>query len=199
VDTASYYPEENREMRWDMGYLGTYSADRQPALEKLMLAAASQLPENRFVVAGPLFPQDISWPQNVERIEHLPPAEHRHFYNSQRFTLNVTRLDMIRAGYSPSVRLFEAAACGVPIVSDAWPGLEDCFNPGSEILVLRTAADSLHALQLPEEECAAIGERARARVLREHTCEHRAYELQQHLYEAMEEEKSPVARAIRSR
>ncbi len=200
VDIADYYPEKGAKLRWDLGYLGTYSADRQPALEMLMLEPAAALPDHRCVVAGPMFPQDIDWPANVERIEHLPPAEHRHFYNSQRFTLNVTRRDMVRAGYSPSVRLFEAAACGTPIITDAWPGLQDCFEPVREILVARSREDSVRILQeVSDEQRFAIGERLRDRVLREHTCEHRAYQLQEHLYDALEEWKRPVANVIRSR
>jgi spore maturation protein CgeB len=135
VDPGLYYRESRRETRWDLGYIGTYSADRQPALERLLIAPARRLPEARFVAAGSLFPESVEWPANVERIDHLPPDRHRAFYNSQRFTLNLTRRDMIRAGHSPSVRLFEAAACGVPIVTDCWPGLEEIFEPGGEVLV----------------------------------------------------------------
>lgn len=200
VDTNEYHPSLGAEQKWDVGYLGTYSADRQPALDKLMLQPAAQLPHQAFVVAGPMFPQNIEWPSNLHRIEHLPPAEHRHFYNSQRFTINVTRRDMVRAGYSPSVRLFEAAACATPIISDVWPGLEDCFTPGSEILVARTTEDTLRILrQLHEEERLQLGARLRERVLREHTSEHRAFQLQEYLYEALEESKALLIRAIRSR
>jgi spore maturation protein CgeB len=136
-------------------------------------------PAGRFVVAGPQYPRAIKWPPNVERVIHLNPKEHRAFYNSQRFTLNITRAAMVRAGFSPSVRLFEAAACGTPIVSDAWPGLETIFEPGSEILVVKTTSDVLQILhELPEEIACDIAGRARARVLAEHTAEHRAAELQ---------------------
>ena len=116
--------------RWDLSYLGTYSADRQPTLERLLLEPARALPERRFVVAGPQYPADIDWPANVERIEHLPPADHAAFYSASRFTLNVTRADMIAAGWSPSVRLFEAGACGTPIVSDVWEGIEIAVRAG---------------------------------------------------------------------
>jgi spore maturation protein CgeB len=125
--------------RWRLGYLGTYSADRQPTLESLLAAPARALADVSFVVAGPQYPDDITWPDNVERIAHLPPADHAAWYSAQDFTLNVTRADMRRAGWSPSVRLFEAAACGVPIISDAWPGLDEILKPGEEILVAETA------------------------------------------------------------
>jgi spore maturation protein CgeB len=130
-------------------------------------------------VIGPQYPPSIAWPANVTRVEHLAPAEHRAFYTVQRFTLNVTRADMVAAGWSPSVRLFEAAACGTPIVSDWWEGLDDFFEPGREILVARTAADTLRYLRdLPDDERRAIGARARARVLAAHTAAHRAAELE---------------------
>jgi spore maturation protein CgeB len=122
----------------------------------------------------------------VERIEHLPPAEHRAFYNAQAFTLNVTRSDMVAAGYSPSVRLFEAAACGTPIISDAWEGLDTLFRVGTELLISRSPAETLRYLrELPEEERAAIGERARKRALAEHTAAHRAEELEAYALEAI--------------
>ena len=104
---------------------GTYSPDRQSALDQLLVTPARDLPGERFCVAGSMFPASVSWPQNVERIEHLAPGDHRAFYNRQKFTLNLTRSQMIRTGYSPSVRLFDAAACGTPIITDNWPGLED--------------------------------------------------------------------------
>lgn len=180
VDPGLYYPEEC-EPRWDLGYLGTYSLDRQELLEATLLHSAREWREGRFIVAGPLYPPTIGWPANVHRIEHLPPAEHRRFYSSQRFTLNVTRADMRRAGYSPSVRLFEAAACATPILSDSWEGLESIFAIGSEILVVNSPRDTLTVLQgFSEEERAALGRRARDRVLAAHTAAHRARELETH-------------------
>jgi spore maturation protein CgeB len=182
-DPKAYYPER-RDTQWDLGYMGTYCATRQPALERLLLAAARVAPQQRFVVAGPGYP-DVQWPANVVRVENVPAHAHRAFYTSQRFTLNLTRADMIRAGYSPSVRLFEAAACGVPIVSDYWEGLDALFVPGKEILIGASAADTLRFMtEIPDRERAAIGRRARRRVLAEHTSEHRAAQLEGYLDEA---------------
>ncbi len=183
VDPDAYFPgdAEDAAATWDLGYMGTYSDDRQPPLQKLMLDAASRWGGGRFVVAGPQYPADIAWPGNVERVDHLPPAEHRAFYTRQRFTLNITRAAMVRAGFAPSVRLFEAAACGTPIISDAWPGLETFFTPGEEICVARDADDTLGCLTgLDESERLAIGRRARAKVLTAHTAAHRAAELEQY-------------------
>lgn len=187
VDPADYHPTGARR-RFDLGFLGTYSEDRQPALERLLLEPARRVPGARFCVAGPQFPPSIAWPANVERIEHLPPQAHRDFYNGQRFTLNVTRADMVSSGYSPSVRLFEAAACGVPIITDEWAGLEEFFLPGIEILVARSPSDVLAYLRdIDEPRRSAIAERARKRVLAAHTALHRAIELEECIEEALDE------------
>ncbi len=182
ADPELYYPERRRQ-RWRMGYLGTYSADRQPALDRLLAGPARRLPEARFVVAGAMYPKALRWPQNVELVEHVPPPEHRDFYNSQLATLNVTRADMVRAGYSPSVRLFEAGACGTPIVTDRWDGIETIFVPGSEILVADDAADAETYLSMPAAELHAVGARARKRVLAEHTSARRAAQLDAYVAE----------------
>ncbi|MEZ4617608.1 MAG: glycosyltransferase [Caldilineaceae bacterium] len=183
VDPDLYYPEEEP-IEWDLGYMGTYSSDRQPGLEEMLICAATWDQCGQFVVAGSCFPEEIRWPTNIQRIEHLPPAQHRHFYNRQRYTLNLTRADMRRAGYSPSVRLFEAAACGTPIISDYWEGLDAFFAFDSEILVTRSTRDVLRYLyEIPEAERSAIATRARTRVLREHTAAQRAHQLESYLAE----------------
>jgi spore maturation protein CgeB len=185
VDPQHYRPQ-TASPHWDLGYLGTYSADRQNTLERLLLAPARRQTQNSFVVAGPQFPPSIEWPSNVDRIDHLPPGDHRSFYNRQRFTLNVTRADMIRAGWSPSVRLFEAAACATPIISDYWEGLEDFFEPDKEILIGRCAEDVVQWVkEMPETERRRIGLNARERVMQSHTAAHRARELEGYIGERL--------------
>ncbi len=138
----------------------------------------------------------IDWPSNVDRIDHLPPAMHRHFYNSQRFALNVTRADMVKAGYSPSVRLFEAAACGTPVISDHWPGLNEIFQFGNEILVANTSDKALAILRdMSEAERKAIGAGARARVLAGHTCSRRAEQLENYVMELLGRPEATRSRA----
>lgn len=191
-DPELYYPEE-RELQWDLGYLGTYSADRQPRVEALLLEPARRWEQGRFVVAGAQYPEDISWPSNVTYREHVPPSEHRAFYNSQRFTLNVTRDDMIRAGYAPSVRLFEAAACATPVISDDWPGIETLFSPGDEILLAHRPEEVLVFLaEIPDAARRAMGEQARQRVLAQHTAAHRAAELVEYLESVVAGEALPL-------
>jgi spore maturation protein CgeB len=178
VDVAEYYPDPDAARLYDLGYLGTYSDDRQPALKELLIEPARRLADRRFIVAGAQYPDSIAWPDNVVRVDHVPPESHRAFYNSQRFTLNVTRRDMIKAGYSPSVRLFEAAACGAPVISDYWPGLETFFEPGTEIYVAYSHADVARRLaDTSEKQRRRTGELARRRVLNEHTSTVRARQL----------------------
>jgi len=195
VDADAYRPRRTAP-RWDLSYLGTYSPDRQSTLERLLIEPARRAPELRFAVAGAQYPDGIDWPANVERFDHVPPSGHPEFYASSRFTLNVTRRDMIAAGYSPSVRLFEAAACGAPIISDRWAGIETLLEPGREILLADGPAQVLHALrQWPEPERRALAQAARWRVLAEHTSEHRAAELEQRLLQAAFRRQAPSGAA----
>ena len=184
VDPDSYHPDPGAAQHFDLGYLGTYSDDRQPALERMLVEPARRWAEGRFVVAGPQYPAGIDWPGNVTRLEHVPPGQHRTFYNGLRYALNVTRRDMIAAGYSPSVRLFEAAACGTPILSDAWPGIEQFFTPAREILLVNETEHALkYLVDVPEHDRREVARRARERVLREHTAERRAAQLEGYVRE----------------
>lgn len=180
VDPQAYRPT-GAAKRWDLSYLGTFSDDRQPTLARLLIDVARAAPGKRFVVAGPQYPAGLDWPPNVERIDHLPPSDHAAFYSASRWTLNVTRADMIARGWSPSVRLFEAAACATPIVSDRWAGLDQLLLPGKEIVLADTTAEVLALLD--RDDAAAIGEAGRRRVLAEHTAAHRATELEGYLCE----------------
>ena len=185
ADPDVYRPDPDPVPEWDHGNLGTYSPDRQPIVDALLCQSALAWDDGRFVVAGPQYPSDLHWPGNVERIEHLPPDRHRAFYAGQRFTLNVTRADMIRRGFSPSVRLFEAACCGVPIISDWWAGLDAFFRPGEEILIATSATEVLALLHtMTADRRRSIAGAARARVLAAHTGDHRAAELEAYVKEA---------------
>ncbi len=170
--------------KWDLSYLGTYSDDRQRTLEKLLLEPARRFPNLKFCVAGPQYPDGIDWPDNVERIDHLPPSEHARFYASSRYTLNVTRADMIAAGWSPSVRLFEAAACATPVISDRWGGLDSLFEPNREIIIADSTEDVVEHLS-SSEDSSAIGRAARQRILDGHSAAHRAAELERYIEEAV--------------
>lgn len=182
VDTQLYRPLETP-LRWDLSYLGTFSKDRQPGLERLLLEVARRRPDWSFAVAGAQYPDGIDWPTNVERIEHLPPAQHAAFYSASRCTLNLTRADMVAAGWSPSVRLFEAAACATPIVSDRWEGIESVLKPGAEILLVDDA-DAVE--RVLEGDPRPLGIAGRKRVLAEHSAHRRAAQLEADLLRAAE-------------
>jgi spore maturation protein CgeB len=161
----------------DLSYLGTYAADRQPTLEQLFLEPAKRSPAKRFLVGGALYPQDFPWTDNISFVSHVPPPQHPAFYSSSKLTLSVTRAAMAEMGYCPSGRLFEAAACATPVLSDSWNGLQEFFEPGREILVASSASDVLEFLSLNPEELRSIGCAARERVLAEHTADHRSQQL----------------------
>jgi spore maturation protein CgeB len=180
--------------KWSLGYLGTYSADRQPALNDLLLTPAALLEDHHFALAGAKYPADLEWPTNVSYFPHLPPKEHSSFYGSQRFALNVTRSDMRALGFSPSVRLFEAAACGTPVISDIWPGMETVFIPNQEILIATGPRDVMQILRdMPEDRRLGIASNARARLLREHTPEQRARQLETYFQEAFTRRQAPTS------
>lgn len=184
VSPEQYYPERV-EAVFDLGYMGTFSADRQGALNRMLIWPAIKWRKGKFIVAGPQYPQNQVWPENVTHIEHIAPSGHREFYCSQKFTLNITRGDMVMAGFAPSVRLFEAAACGTAIISDYWEGLGTFFRFGEEILISSTTGHTLRYLtDVSDKERIAIGESARKRVLAEHTASHRAEQLESYIKEA---------------
>ncbi|MHC2337691.1 CgeB family protein [Bradyrhizobium sp. USDA 4454] len=180
------YRSQQGEPKWALGYLGTYSHDRQPSIERFLVAPAHAMPESQFIVAGSQYPE-MTWPKNVARIDHLAPSRHPGFYSEQRYTLNVTRADMRALGFSPSVRLFEAAACGTPIISDRWPGIETILEPQTEILLVDDSSDVIEILRdIPEERRLSIGARARKRILAEHTPAHRARQLESYVQEVID-------------
>ena len=179
VDPDEYHPI-GAEPTADLGYMGSYNADRHGALERFLVVPARRMPDRTFLLAGPSYPASVEWPANLRRIDHhLPPREHCAFYGQLRFALNLTRTDMIGTGFAPSRRVFEAAACGTPVMTDRWPGLDSFFKPGREILVVESS-DQVEAILdgMDEEERVAIGQRARQVVLERHTTGQRAAELE---------------------
>ena len=163
----------------DLSYMGTYAPDRQKKLEELFCKPAMAMPQKEFLLAGPQYPSEIVWPGNIRRIVHLEPEFHPYFYSSSLFTLNLTRDEMVKAGYSPSVRIFEAAGCGAAIISDPWPGLETFFEVDEEILLAVSCADVISFLKMDQDQARKIGHRAQERVLAEHSASRRAIEFEQ--------------------
>jgi spore maturation protein CgeB len=176
VDPEIYLPvQPKQQFCADLSYLGTYAPDRQASLLNFLDEPARLQPDMQFLIAGPQYPASTTWAPNVRRIIHIAPPEHPAFYSSARFTLNLTRAEMIAAGWSPSVRLFEASACGAAILSDPWPGIGNFFTPGEEILLPASATDVVRLLRdFGDADRTKMGAKARDRILSEHTSDHRA-------------------------
>ena len=181
--------------RADLSYLGTYAADRQSALETLFVEPARQRPDRRFLIGGAQYPACFPWTANTYFVRHLPPADHGAFFSSARLTLNVTREAMAAMGWCPSGRLFEAAACGAAILSDAWEGLDQFFEPERDILIARTSEDALAAIDRSDAELRRVAEAARERVLAEHTSERRAADFEDAIQRAGRRADEPFAAA----
>ncbi len=179
VDPNVHHPVQPADhYRSDLSYLGTYAEDRQAALQRLFIDPAGLRPKQHFLIGGAQYPADFPWKSNISFVRHLPPSEHPAFFSSSRLTLNITRQAMAEMGWCPSGRLFEAAACGTPILSDNWEGLDSFFEPGQEILIAETGEDTVAALDLTDAELKRIARAGRERVLAGHTSEHRARELE---------------------
>jgi spore maturation protein CgeB len=179
VDPAAHQPVRPIDLfKADLSYLGTYADDRQDGLARLFLAPARRRPLRRFVLGGSQYPDDFPWTPNIFYMRHVAPDYHPAFYSSARLTLNVTRRAMADTGFCPSGRLFEAAACGTPILSDSWEGLDAFFTPGKEILVAENTGDAIAALERDDRELLIMARAARDRTLTQHTAERRALELE---------------------
>lgn len=181
--------------RADLSYLGPYAADRQRALDSLLVHPARYRPSSRFVIGGAQYPQDIAWTKNITFIRHLPPSDHATFYSSSRLTLSVTRTSVAPLGYCPTSRLHEAAACGAAVVTDWWEGLESFYVPGEEVLVARSTADVLLAMELSDEEVRRVAARGRERTLDEHTAVRRCDALERALQNAVTTPSAPASSA----
>jgi len=188
--------EQFAEFSCDLSYMGTYAADRQQKVDDLFLEPARRRGDLAFLLAGALYPWHWQWPANVRRFDHVAPQQHPALYSSSRMTLNITREDMANCGWCPSGRFFEAAACGTPILSDWWEGLNHFFSPGEEILVVRNSEDVMRALATADEDLRQMASRARERTLSENTGDHRAEELERYFEEARSPELKASADSV---
>ncbi len=158
----------------DLAFLGNRLPDREARVEELFLRAAALAPDLRFLLGGEGW-GDKPMPANVRYIGHVPTAEHNRLNCSARMVLNINRASMANSGYSPPTRVFEAAGSAACLLCDFWEGIDDCFEPGRELLVIRSAEDVVRALrQHDAAQAQAIGEAFQARALRDHSYARRA-------------------------
>ena len=181
--------------RAELSYLGTYAEDRQAALDRLFIQPAKRSFGRRFLIGGAQYPDAFPWTDNIYFTGHLEPGQHPGFFCSGRATLNVTRRAMAEYGFCPSGRLFEAAACRVPLLTDGWEGLAQFLNPGTEILRVASPEEVLETLSLSDGELRRVAEAAQARVLGEHTADCRVRDLEQILSDLKLKEASPLLAA----
>lgn len=178
ADPNAHYPSDTSQMyNGDISYLGTFAVDRQDKLVELFVEPARMVPEKRFILGGSLYPEDFPWTENIHFYQHIAPPDHSSFYCSSKFTLNITRGAMAENGYCPSGRLFEAAICGVAVISDWWEGLDKFFVPDEEILIAEKSQQVVQILEMNNNRRKKIAHQARKRCLSEHTAKHRAKEL----------------------
>ena len=175
LDPATHHPVAAQErFRADLALLANRLPDREARIETFFLQPASALRQHRFLLGGSGW-LDKPMAANVRRLGHVPTVDHNALNCSALAVLNVARDSMAATGFSPATRVFEAAGAGACLITDAWEGIEQFLKPDTEILVARDGADvAAHLAALTPERARAIGDRARLRMLAEHTYDQRA-------------------------
>ncbi|WP_240788539.1 CgeB family protein [Ramlibacter henchirensis] len=178
LDPTTHFPvAPEPRFEGDLGFLGNRLPDREARVEEFFLRAAAALPGRRFLLGGSGW-QDKPMPPNVRYLGHVFTADHNAFNCTPLAVLNISRESMARYGFSPATRVFEAAGAAACLITDAWEGLEQFFEPGAEMLVARNGDEVAHQLEsLDTDKARAVGEAAYRRVLAEHTYDHRAAQL----------------------
>ena len=175
LDPETHFPvEPDAELACDLAFLGNRLPDREARVEELFLRAAELAPQQRFLLGGEGW-GDKAMPANVRYVGHVPTADHNRVNCSAGMVLNINRASMADFGFSPPTRVFEVAGAGTCLLCDDWPGIDDCFSPGTEILVVRTGQDVAAAMQRHDTAARKqIGQRFHERGLRDHTYAQRA-------------------------
>jgi spore maturation protein CgeB len=175
VDPRDHHPVPARQaFRADLSFLGNRLPDREARVEQFFFKAATRLPTRHMLLGGAGW-GDKAMPSNVRAVGHVPTGDHNAFNCSALAVLNISRESMAATGFSPATRVFEAAGAGACLITDDWAGLDLFLRDGEEVLKARDGADVAdHLARLTPGRARAIGERARLRVLAEHTYEVRA-------------------------
>ncbi|MEJ7928940.1 glycosyltransferase [Ramlibacter sp. AN1015] len=178
LDPSTHFPvAADARFEGALGFLGNRLPDREARVEEFFLDAAQRLPQARMLLGGSGW-QDKALPANVHYLGHVYTADHNAFNCTPRAVLNISRESMARYGFSPATRVFEAAGAAACLITDAWEGLEQFFEPQREMLVARSGEEvAAHVAALDADAARRIGQAAYARVLAEHTYAHRAAQL----------------------
>jgi spore maturation protein CgeB len=179
LDPSTHFPVwPDRRFSCDLAFLGNRLPDREARVEEFFLKAAALAPERKFLMGGSGW-DDKPLPENVSWIGHVYTHEHNAFNSTPLAVLNVSRESMARYGFSPATRVFEAAGAAACIITDAWVGIEQFLDPGSEILVAETGSEvAAHVESLGTKQAREIGAAAYKRVIAQHTYAHRAIEVE---------------------
>lgn len=180
VDPDTHFPvAPDPRFLGDLALLANRLPDREARIDAFFLDAARRLPRHRFLLGGSGW-ADKSLPANVAYLGHVYTRDHNAFNCSPQAVLSVNRESMARTGYSPATRIFEAAGAGACLISDHWTGIELFLEPGSEVLVAHSGDEvAAEIATLTPGRARAIGAAARARVLAEHTYQHRVARLEE--------------------
>ncbi len=179
LDPTTHFPvEPDPRFEGDLGFLGNRMPDRESRVWEFFFHPVRQLKDKRFLIGGSGWDQNVLEQDNVTYLGHVYTRDHNAFNCTPLSVLNITRDSMVRFGYSPPTRVFEAAGAGACLITDAWEGIDLFLEPGEECLVAESGDEVIEILEgLDAERARAIGEAARARMLSEHTYTHRATEL----------------------
>lgn len=197
LDPTTHYPvSPDPKFAADLAFLGNRLPDRETRVEEFFLRAASLAPESAFLLGGNGW-DDKPKSANIRYIGHVGTDDHNALNCSARAVLNISRASMARNGFSPATRVFEAAGAGACLITDAWEGIEQFFEPGEELLVAHDGAEVVAQLEkLTRKRAQEIGRAARARALADHTYAHRAAEVEETLLETTATHRSAVLQPI---
>jgi spore maturation protein CgeB len=186
LDPETHYPvPHDPTLACDVAFLGNRLPDREARVEELFLRAAELAPDKQFLLGGEGW-ADKPMPPNARWIGHVSTNDHNRLNCSAGMVMNINRSSMADFGFSPPTRVFEVSGAGICMLCDDWPGIDDCFEPDKEILVVRTAEDAVKALnQHDTESRRRIGSAFRARALRDHTYEQRAVQAENAFLDCM--------------
>lgn len=184
ADVALFKPPAQEEAREGLVWIGNWGdGERTAELESFLLAPAAEAGLT-LDVHGVRYP-----PQALAMLDRygaryrgwLPNAKAPEVFARHLATVHVPRRFYVQALPGiPTIRVFEALACGIPLVSAPWDDAENMFRPGRDFLVARDGAEMVRHLTALKNDPALRTELANsglARILERHACGHRADEL----------------------
>ena len=181
ADVDLFRPVE-RPLEQDVVFIGNWGdRDRDEQVRRYFFAPSAALPDLRFALYGVRYDAEVrALMQTCYRIDYRGwVANYRtpEVYAASRMSLHIPREQYTAALYgTPTIRVFEVLACGLPLVSLPWPDTDRLFTAGADYLVVETPGEMVQTIAWLAHDsaaCARIGAHARATILAHHTCLHR--------------------------